>query len=169
HLQDGPDPHAHEEQADDPVEHLQAASHRVTGRVGDADGDEADEAVEHVEPGHGVVVARHQRGAGGHLDQQGDLGGYRGDEHPAAPPAGDAPGGEGHEAGQGVADDGHPGPVLVEGVERFDQTVSCWMTSNDHSSLAVPTGPWLECCLWPCWKAALFTQLLNASSDAHRV
>jgi hypothetical protein len=43
------------------------------------------------------------------------------------------------------------------------------MTSKDHSSLAVPTGPWLPWALWPCWKAALLTQSLNASSELHRV
>src|SRR5205823_464026 len=135
--------------------------HRIARRVGDAHGDEAHEPVEHVEPGDGVLLARHQRRAGPHLDEHGEFGGDGAGEDPPAPPARHPPGDEGDDPGQGVADDGHPGPVLVEGVERFDQTVSCWMTSNDHSSLAVPTGPWSECCLWPCWKAALLTQLLN--------
>ena len=62
--------------------------------------------------------------------------------------------GEGGITGRGGLVDGHS---------------SCWITSNDHSSLAVPTGPPVLCPLWPCWNAGLLTQAWKASSERQRV
>src|SRR4029450_5261530 len=58
--------------------------------------------------------------------------------------------------------DGHRGSGAVACAS------SCWMTSNDHSSLAVPTGPPLPWALCPCWNAGLLTQAWNSSSDRQR-
>src|SRR6187402_2711648 len=50
-----------------------------------------------------------------------------------------------------------------------DAPSSCWMTSNDHSSLWLLTGPCVEWALWPCWNAALFTHASKSSWERHRV
>ena len=59
--------------------------------------------------------------------------------------------------------DGHRGSGVLTGAS------SCWITSKDHSSLPVPTGPPPLWALCPCWKAGLLTHAWNSSSDRQRV
>ncbi len=74
---------------------------------------------------------------------------------------------------------GRPGPVSSARtgsapsrsrcVTRASAATSCCTTSNDHSSLPVPTGPPCACPACPCWNAWLFNQAWKSSSERHRV
>ena len=110
----GADAKAHDEKAAEAVEQVDAALELSAVRIDDGDGDDADETVEGVECGeHGLVAVDHD-------DAQGDL-----DEHRELCEGGVPPqcassqgdefvGGQGPNAGEGVANNDNPCPVRVE-------------------------------------------------------
>ena len=115
----GADAKAHDEEAAEAVEQISAALELGAVRIDDGDGDDADEAIEGVECREHCLVAVDHDDAQDDLDEHGELceggvppqgAGAKGDEFV---------GGQSPDAGEGVADDDDPGPVVVEVVESL--------------------------------------------------
>ena len=115
----GADAKAHDEEAAEAVEQVDAALELRAVRIDDGDGDDADETVEGVECGEYCLVTVDHDDAQDDLDKHGELceggvppqrAGAQGDEFV---------GGQGPDAGEGVADDDNPGPVVVQVVKSL--------------------------------------------------
>lgn len=113
----GTDAEAHDEEAAEAVEKVDTALELGAIRVDDGDSDDADEAIEGVEGGIDGFVAVDHDDAEDDLDEHSEL--HNGGVPPKGPGAkrDEFVGGEGPDAGEGVADDDDPRKIGVEIVE----------------------------------------------------